>query len=334
MGDTGRTGHTGPTGEAGRTGHTGPTGEEGRAGHTGPTGPTGHSLWLLETNSSNIYYNSGNVGINTTVPLYTLDVNGSIKASQLITAQGGITGAAGSFSSVNSSGSITTAGNILAYSSAYLGSIAPQSLVTSHNNSGVYIGWNQSTFLGETDFVNCRGSGVGGYNFYNISNAATASSPIVTFNNVGNISCQGGITGPTGSFIDLIAKDVIKAPGGITGATGSFTNIVGSSLQLSGIATAVSFNSTSDYRIKNNIYPLNETSTVDNLIPVKYLNTLTNAADYGFIAHEVQEVYPDLVTGVKDSDAYQTINYIGLIPILVNEIKQLKKRIDALESKM
>ena len=44
----------------------------------------------------------------------------------------------------------------------------------------------------------------------------------------------------------------------------------------------------------------------------------------GFIAHELQEHYPFLVTGVKDGPETQSVNYIGLIGLLTKEIQQLK----------
>ena len=44
----------------------------------------------------------------------------------------------------------------------------------------------------------------------------------------------------------------------------------------------------------------------------------------GFIAHELQEHYPFLVTGVKDGPDTQSVNYIGLIGLLTKEIQQLK----------
>ena len=44
----------------------------------------------------------------------------------------------------------------------------------------------------------------------------------------------------------------------------------------------------------------------------------------GFIAHDVQREYPFLVSGEKDGDKLQSLNYIGLIPLLVQEIKDLK----------
>ena len=78
------------------TGLTGPTGS------TGLTGPTGSGLWL-ENSPNNIYYSSGNVGIGTAIPSYTLDVSGNINVTKLIISNGGITGGTGSFSNLSAS---------------------------------------------------------------------------------------------------------------------------------------------------------------------------------------------------------------------------------------
>jgi hypothetical protein len=93
-----------------------------------------------------------------------------------------------------------------------------------------------------------------------------------------------------------------------------------------GTLSSTSFVTTSDRRIKTNI--TNIVSTVDDLKPVKYFNGLSNSEQYGFIADEVQKVLPELVQGDVDGSQYQTINYIQLIPILVKEIQELKKRIN------
>ena len=80
----------------------------------------------------------------------------------------------------------------------------------------------------------------------------------------------------------------------------------------------------SDYRIKDIIEPLNASYTVDNLKPIRYFNKKTKKEEIGFLAHEVQEKFPCLVTGEKDGQDIQTLNYIGLIGVLVQEIQQLK----------
>ncbi len=105
----------------------------------------------------------------------------------------------------------------------------------------------------------------------------------------------------------------------------SATPLYGTSAIFSGIVTASSFTSTSDYRIKENVIPLDNSFVVDNLIPVTYKNIKTEKQDIGFIAHELQEQFPYLVTGIKDGEQLQTVNYIGLIGLLVKEIQDLKK---------
>jgi hypothetical protein len=88
---------------------------------------------------------------------------------------------------------------------------------------------------------------------------------------------------------------------------------------------------TSDYRIKTGVIDLDGTYNVDQLIPIQYDNTLTNTHDFGLIAHELQSVYPYLVTGEKDGPEYQRVHYNGLIGVLVKEVQDLKRRVVALE---
>jgi hypothetical protein len=106
------------------------------------------------------------------------------------------------------------------------------------------------------------------------------------------------------------------------------------SLTISNTLTAGSISTSSDYRIKTDVSQLDETITLDNLRPVKYLQTLINKPQYGLIAHELQEYYPDLVVGEKDGDEWQRVNYTGLVALLINEIKQLKRELTELENGM
>ena len=100
------------------------------------------------------------------------------------------------------------------------------------------------------------------------------------------------------------------------------------SISTTGTITAGTFNAESDYRIKDNIISMKDTNySIDKLHPVYYYNKNTKKNDIGFIAHEVQEEFPFLVTGVKDAPVIQSLNYIGLIGLLVNEIQLLKNKI-------
>ena len=103
-----------------------------------------------------------------------------------------------------------------------------------------------------------------------------------------------------------------------------------------GKCTAGSFDIYSDYRIKENVLSLVDDSSfiVDNLRPVTYKNILSGKQDMGFIAHELQEQYPFLVSGEKDGTEKQSVNYIGLIALLVKEIQELKQDIKILKTNL
>ena len=103
-------------------------------------------------------------------------------------------------------------------------------------------------------------------------------------------------------------------------------NLVKSAVKVEGL----SFNATSDYRLKQNIQLLNETNkSVDELKPIEY-DLSGGKHDMGFLAHEVQDIFPFLVNGEKDGKEYQSINYNGFIALLVKEIKDLKKEMKIL----
>ena len=51
---------------------------------------------------------------------------------------------------------------------------------------------------------------------------------------------------------------------------------------------------------------------------------------FGFLAQEVKEVYPELVETGKDG--YMYVDYIGMIPLLVNAVNELGSEVDALRA--
>jgi hypothetical protein len=140
-----------------------------------------------------------------------------------------------------------------------------------------------------------------------------------------------GVTGPTGD----------TGPTGAQGATGSGisywqpTTGVSGSIYYNGNATATTFTATSDYRIKTDIQMLELTNySIDNLQPVHFKFKDTNKESIGLIAHEIQEFYPFLVEGTKDGNEIQSVNYIGLIGVLIKEIQELKKTVKDLKNEL
>ena len=155
----------------------------------------------------------------------------------------------------------------------------------------------------------------------------------------GNTGPKGdtGVQGATGPGSSLDITGVGGTDVYITG-TPPITpvNILYTSLYISfnvaGQLTSASFNATSDYRIKENINLLQlDKYNTDNLKPVIYNHKETKQTNIGFLAHEVQEYFPFLVSGVKDGEKTQSINYTGLIGVLTKEIQELKKRVSKLE---
>ena len=118
---------------------------------------------------------------------------------------------------------------------------------------------------------------------------------------------------------------------------GGITSPVGS---ISITTSATSYNTSSDYRLKENVVEL--TGATDRLkqLEPKRFNFIvddTTTVD-GFLAHEVQNIVPEAVHGEHnevDADGnpvYQGIDQSKLVPLLVATIKELEARITALEN--
>jgi hypothetical protein len=54
-----------------------------------------------------------------------------------------------------------------------------------------------------------------------------------------------------------------------------------------------------------------------------------NKKHYGFIAQDIEKIYPELVN--NNEVGYKTVNYIELIPLLLSKIKDMQKEIDNLK---
>jgi hypothetical protein len=109
------------------------------------------------------------------------------------------------------------------------------------------------------------------------------------------------------------------------------------SISITGSST--SYNTSSDYRLKENVvYDWDATTRLKQLKPARF-NFIADADTTvdGFLAHEAQEIVPECVTGAKDAvDAdgvavMQGIDQSKLVPLLVKTIQELEARITALE---
>jgi len=139
----------------------------------------------------------------------------------------------------------------------------------------------------------------------------------VTGGSVTPVALRGGTNNYFMAFYKQSNNDLI---GSITGSTGSTT----------------SFNTSSDYRLKENVdYSWDATTRLKQLKPARFnfIADPDNTVD-GFIAHEVQEVVPHAVTGVKDGEEMQGIDHSKLVPLLTASLQEALKRIDSLEEQV
>ena len=102
--------------------------------------------------------------------------------------------------------------------------------------------------------------------------------------------------------------------------------------------SALVYATSSDYRLKQNInYDFDATTKLKQLKPAEYRWIEHQKDDIGFLAHEVQEVFPNAVGGEKDevnddgSIKPQTYDPSKLVPLLTKTILELEARITALE---
>jgi hypothetical protein len=106
--------------------------------------------------------------------------------------------------------------------------------------------------------------------------------------------------------------------------------------------SATAYNTSSDYRLKENVVPL--TGAADRLskLQVHRFNFIADPDTTvdGFLAHEAQAVVPECVTGTKDevdnedNPVYQGIDQSKLVPLLTAALQEAIAKIESLEARL
>jgi len=104
-------------------------------------------------------------------------------------------------------------------------------------------------------------------------------------------------------------------------------------------ASATSYATSSDYRLKENVVPVANAADRVLLLQPRNFNFLSDPANPvdGFLAHEAQAVVPNSVVGQKDevdaegAPVYQSIDHSKMVPLLTAALQEALAKIAALE---
>jgi hypothetical protein len=96
-------------------------------------------------------------------------------------------------------------------------------------------------------------------------------------------------------------------------------------------ASATAYNTTSDYRLKEDLQDFKGLDLVSKIPVYDYKWKADDSRSYGVMAHELEEVLPQAVSGEKDAEEMQSVDYSKIVPLLVKSIQELSAKLEALE---
>ena len=323
--------------------------------------------WIFQTiesgvaNAGNIIFqpSGGNVGIGTDSPrndanFVTLQVgNTTTGGSQIVLDDNDTNGPWRIISNqsliinddatermrIDSSGNIKTGDNIkimgTTFGDSFL-SFSSNGNTVLKANDDVVIGYSSSLYVKQGGNVGI-GTSLPGYMLHVQSNSSSTSAAFFRPNVIGS----GDPAEPTTVFIDgqkAAALDINRfySHGTIVNIRQNNSNV--GSISVTGVAT--SYNTSSDYRLKENVVEMTDAlDRVSQLKPSRFNFIGHEEIVDGFLAHEVSDIVPEAITGTKDevdaegNPVYQGIDQSKLVPLLVGAIQELQKRIEILENK-
>jgi len=135
------------------------------------------------------------------------------------------------------------------------------------------------------------------------------------------------------STIETVAGTVIDTSGSMGIRVNESTLPLSYALDVSGsIRASGTVLQSSDERLKENIYPIDNAIDRVNAVEGVYFNWKDKEEKrVGVLAQQVQKVLPEVVS--EDKNGYLNVDYGGIVPLLLEAIKELESRITYLEKK-
>lgn len=162
----------------------------------------------------------------------------------------------------------------------------------------------------------------------------TASNPSLSFIGDTTTGLFSPVSGQqtfvsTGASVLNINPSGINVTGIVTSTSTQTGVIISGNINSSGIVTAQDFDALSDINYKENINTVNNALIkVEQLRGVKFDWKESGTPSYGVIAQELEQVLPELVHGNDP----KTVNYNGIIGVLIEAIKELKAEVEELKN--
>jgi hypothetical protein len=339
-----------------------------------PTTASNVTLNLPASNGTVVFENSsGNVGIGTSSPAYGVHVSGSTNRAVFIentssglntffgpsgagVAQFGSTNSGVRFLSNNAEAvRIDSSGNV------GIGTSSPGARLVVNGSTGMTVQNNADASNPRISLTPVSGGpqtitpyGDGDANEQQLAFCSgVIGAERARIDSSGNLLVGMTSTAGTGVavFPDLDTGGSINVRKGAAASGARFVIFDRSGVQIGAIVqngtTGVSYQTSSDYRLKENVQPMvGALAKVAALKPVTYKWKSDGSDGEGFIAHELQEVCPSAVSGEKDAvnadgnPVYQGIDTSFLVATLtaglqeaVAMIEELKAKVAALEAK-
>jgi len=193
---------------------------------------------------------------------------------------------------------------------------------------------------GETTFNSYEGTNsvFGEYVFKSTKGSTTVERMRITSN--GSVCINATSPGSNSPYLYNYNGDGSRfnAAFEVSVATPGFTSIMfrnpnGNVGNIAINTSSVSYNTTSDYRLKED---LKDFSGLDKVSAIKVYDYKWKSCDErmdGVLAHELAEVLPYAVNGEKDGEQMQGVDYSKIVPVLIKSIQELETRIKQLENK-
>ena len=214
-------------------------------------------------------------------------------------------------------------------------STSPTGVYASAMGNGTTASGNESTAMGYDTTASGEASTAMGYKTTSSAQASTAMGKLTTASDyaslvIGQYNSSGSsVTNSATSFSTSNTAFVIGNGADASNKSDAFKvmfngdTTVSNDLTVSGDVVI-----SSDARLKSNIVSLG--STLPKLLQIDGKSyEMKGQQKIGVLAQEIQEVFPELVS--EDDNEMLAVNYQGLVPVLINALKEQQSEIDELK---